>query len=128
MSIGVALGVTWAILELAAPWMPQSWPFGVAEMILTVGLLLLSNAWLVLLIPSNWENSIASKMSFGTTMGILVWWWTTLLGGLIVVIVIAARPVHFTFPMGTYVEYDNSPPVVSSRATRVKSHGQGSVG
>jgi hypothetical protein len=79
-------------------------------MILTVGLLLLSNAWLVLLIPSNWENSIASKMSFGTTMGILVWWWTTLLGGLIVVIALAARPVHFTFPMGTYVQYDNSPP------------------
>jgi hypothetical protein len=110
MSIGVALGVTWASLELAAPWMPQSWPFGLAEMVLTVGLLLLSNAWLLLLIPSNWEHSIASKVSFGTTMGILVWWWTALLGGLLVAIALAAWPVHLTLPMGTYAQYDNSTP------------------
>jgi hypothetical protein len=103
-SIGVALGITWMILEVAAPRMPQSWPFGFAEVVLTIGLLLLTNAWLLLLMPSKWENSAVGKVSFGATMGILVWWWTTFLGALILAIMMAVAPAPVNFPLGSYAQ------------------------
>jgi len=62
--IGVGLATTWAVLELASPRMPQSWPFGLAQMSLTVGLLLLTNAWLLLIVPSDWENTVVGKLNF----------------------------------------------------------------
>ena len=57
-AIGIALILIWGILRIAAPRMPESWPFGLAETILTVGLLLLVNAWVLLLVPSNWEYTV----------------------------------------------------------------------
>ena len=103
MAIGAALILTWATLQMAAPRMPESWPFGLQETILTVGLLLLSNAWLLLLIPSNWENTILDKVGFATTIGVLAWWWTTLLGAVLLTIALAAmRPAAFTLPLGVY--------------------------
>jgi hypothetical protein len=88
---------------MAAPRMPESWPFGLQETLLTVGLLLLSNAWLLLLIPSNWENTILDKVGFATTIGVLACWWTTLLGAVLLTIALAAmRPAAFTLPLGVY--------------------------
>ena len=51
--MGMFLAITWVILQMAAPRMPESWPFGLEETLLTIGLLLLTNACLLLLIPSN---------------------------------------------------------------------------
>jgi hypothetical protein len=103
MAVGIGMILTWGTLRLAAPRMPESWPFGLVETILMVALLLLTNAWVSLLFPSNWEHVIA-KAGFGTTMGVLAWWWTTFLGALILTIALAAKsPGALTVPLGIYV-------------------------
>jgi hypothetical protein len=82
--------------------MPENWPFGLAETTLTVGLLLLVNAWVLLLVPSNWESTVR-KAGFATTMGVLALWWITVLGALLWTIELAAtRPTAFTLPTGFY--------------------------
>ncbi len=108
LSFGVALSITWAILLLAAPRMPQSWPFGLAQMGLTVALLLLTNAWLLLLPPSSWKNSIMDRIGFSATVGIMVWWWTTLVGALLLAIAFAVRPAQLLIPIGTYAHNSQS--------------------
>lgn len=114
--IGIALALTWTVFELAAPQMPQSWPFGQLEMSLTIGLLAMTNAWFVLIIPSDWEHTIASRVSFWTSMGILVGWWLATLGALLVTIIWVARPVqfHFQFPMGTFAQHENITGAIAS--------------
>jgi hypothetical protein len=99
---GVVLAITWVVLELAAPRMPQSWPFGLEEIILTAGLLLLTNAWILLLMPSNWQT-IAQRLSFSTAMGLLACWWLIFLGGMLISIMLASSsPAGLTIPLGTY--------------------------
>jgi hypothetical protein len=89
-------------LRMAAPRMPESWPFGLAETILTVGLLLLVNAWVLLLVPSNWEYTVR-KLGFATAMGVLALWWIATLGALLWTIELAAtRPSAITLPLGIY--------------------------
>ena len=103
MSIGACLNITWLTLLIAAPRMPVSWPFGLEQTLLTVGLLLLSNGWLLLLIPANWENSIFSKIRFDIGFAVVALWWITLLSGIFVTIGWATeRHVHFFFPLGTF--------------------------
>jgi hypothetical protein len=100
--IGLALISTWGILRMAAPRMPESWPFGLVETILTVGLLLLINAWVLLLVPSNWEYTVR-KAGFATTMGVLALWWFTVLVALLWIIELAAtRPSAIMLPVGIY--------------------------
>jgi hypothetical protein len=114
--IGIALALTWAIFKLAAPQMPQSWPFGLAEMSFTIGLLAMTNAWCLLIIPSDWEHTVASRVSFGTSMSILVGWWIATLGALLAMIIWVARPVqfHFQFPMGPFAQHENITGAVAS--------------
>jgi hypothetical protein len=101
-AIGIALVLTWGILRMAAPLMPESWPFGFAETTLTIGLLLLINAWLLLFVPSNWEYAFR-KTGFTTTMGVLALWWIAVLVALLWTIELAAtRPSAITFPIGVY--------------------------
>jgi hypothetical protein len=116
MWIGIALALTWTVFEFAAPQMPQSWPFGQLEMSLTIGLLAMTNAWFVLIIPSDWEHTVASRVSFGTGMSILVGWWIATLGALLITIIWVARPVqfHFQFPMGTFAQYENITGAIAS--------------
>ena len=103
MMIGVAIVITWATLQIAAPRMPDAWPFGLEQTIITVGLLLLGYAWLLLLIPSNWEHTLLDKIGFSTTMSVLVLWWGTFLGALLVTIaLVVMRPVAFSLPLGIY--------------------------
>ena len=103
LSMGVSLAITWVILQMAAPRMPESWPFGLEETLLTIGLLLLTHAWLLLLIPSNWEHSIFSKLRFAYSFAILALWWITLLSAILVTIGLATmRHVQFLFPQGPF--------------------------
>jgi hypothetical protein len=69
LSIGGCLGIAWLTLLIAAPQLPVGWPFGFEEALLTTGLLLLSNAWLLLLIRCNWENSTLGKCRFQIRSG-----------------------------------------------------------
>ncbi len=102
MVIGVAIILTGATLQMAGPRMPESWPFGYEQAILTIGLLLLANAWLLLLLPRNWEHTILDKVSFAATIGVLTWWWTTFLGALLVTIAVTMRPVALPLAIGVY--------------------------
>lgn len=101
--IGVAVMLTWATLQMLGPRMPESWPFGFEQATVTVGVLLLANAWLLLLPPRNWEHSILDKASFAVTIGVLAWWWTTFLGALLVTIaLLTMRPVALPLAIGVY--------------------------
>jgi hypothetical protein len=55
--------------------MPTNWPFGYAELISLVLLLLISNAWVLLLVPRNWEKFGAISRSFWITITFLAVWW-----------------------------------------------------
>jgi hypothetical protein len=55
--------------------MPTNWPFGYVETIILILILLISNAWVLLLVPHNWEKFSAISQSFSITMTLLVVWW-----------------------------------------------------
>ena len=102
LSIGGCLGITWLTFLLMAPQLPVSWPFGFEEALLTIGLLLLTNGWLVLLVRLNWENSILSKWRFRTGFAILALWWIAVFAAIFATIGWATTVhVHFVFPHGT---------------------------
>jgi hypothetical protein len=114
LSIGVMLGITWVTFFCAEPRMPQSWPFGFAQMSLAIGLLLLTNGWLLLLSPSNWENSIIGRIGFRATMRVLVWWWVILVGALLLAITFAVRPGELLMPIGRYAHSSNPSSISAS--------------
>jgi hypothetical protein len=59
------------------PSVPPNWPFGYyLNVIFLILLLLISNAWALLLIPQNWEKFGAISRSFRITFTFLVVWWT----------------------------------------------------
>jgi hypothetical protein len=101
VTVGIAVILIWAVLQVAAPSMPQGWPFGLVETLLTVALLLLANAWVSLLFPSKWRY-IVDKAGFATTIGVLAGWWITLLGAVLVTIALAVRPVAFPLSIGIF--------------------------
>jgi hypothetical protein len=77
--IGVALIPLWGFFLFIAPSMPTNWPFGYAELISLVLLLLISNAWVLLLVPRNWEKLGAISRSFWITITFLTIWWAVTL-------------------------------------------------
>ena len=104
IAIGFALALTWGFLLLAAPQMPSSAPFGVLPALLLICLLLLTNAWVRLMIPSEWKHTFIGKMKCKHAVGCLLVVWTILLGGQLFAIAKSAtstaeRPVHI---FGTY--------------------------
>jgi hypothetical protein len=101
-SIGGCLGITWLTLLLAAPYLPVSWPFGLQEALLTIGLLLLTNGWLVLLVRLNWENSVLGKWRFRTGFAVVALWWIAVFTAILTALGWAtAVHVHLVFPHGT---------------------------
>jgi hypothetical protein len=80
ISIGMALALTWVTFLVAGPAMPRSWPFGAIEALLTLVLLLLTNAWILLVIPREWGNTFVGKMRFGRAAVTILLWWTVMLG------------------------------------------------
>jgi hypothetical protein len=95
--------MTWIALQFAAPGMPETWPFGLEAALLTIALLLLTNAWLMLVRPTNWERSILTKLGFASTWLILAVSWTVVLGGLLLTIErVSSTKVQLHFPIGTF--------------------------
>ena len=84
--------------------MPQSAPFGLTEVVLTIVLLLLTNAWVLLVIPLDWQHTFVGKMNFDRAICFILVWWTILLGASVFAIVqssteSAERPGYV---IGTY--------------------------
>ena len=102
LAIGGCLVITWFTLLLTAPQLPVSWPFGFEEALLTIGLLLLTNGWLVLLVRLNWENSLLSKCHFRTGFAFVALWWMAVFAVILATISWATTPhLHLVFPYGT---------------------------
>ena len=102
-TIGVLVLMTWAVLQLSAPWMPESWPFNFEQTVFTVTIMLLTYAWILLLSPANWETGIFNKGTFRITVTALAFWWISLIGALLWAIGLAAtRSTVFTIPLGVY--------------------------
>ena len=93
--LAAASAITWLTLLLTAPRLPVSWPFGLAEALLTIGLLLLTNGWLVLLVRLNWENSLLSKCRFRTGFAIVALWWIAAFAAILATIGWATTPHPF---------------------------------
>ena len=60
--------------------MPQSAPFGLAEVAFTIVLLLLTNAWVLLVIPLDWQHTFVGRMNFDRAVCFILVWWTIFLG------------------------------------------------
>ena len=57
LGVGVALTAFWAAQHFAVPLMQPTWPFGFFEAMSVATLLLLTNAWIMLLLPRDWGSS-----------------------------------------------------------------------
>ena len=104
IAIGLALGMTWAFLLIAAPQMPSNVPFGLRPALALIFVLLLTSAWLGLVMPSLWKTTILARMKFRHAVGAVVIVWTILLGSTLFFIAKSAfsaaeRPVQL---FGTY--------------------------
>jgi hypothetical protein len=73
--IGLALISFWGLFFFLAPSLPTNWPFGYLHAIFFIILLLISNAWVLLLIPRDWKKFGAISRSFWITIAFLVIWW-----------------------------------------------------
>jgi hypothetical protein len=74
MVIGIGLLLLWGIFVFVAPAIATRWAH-YAIMAFVVLLLLISNAWLLLLIPRNWEGFGAMSRSFAIVIAFLLIWW-----------------------------------------------------
>ena len=104
LSIGIALIAAWVCLLVSSPAMPRSEPFGLTQVVLTIALLLLTNAWVLLVMPLDWQHTFVGRMNFDRAVCFILLWWTVLLGASTFVILQSAteaaeRPVHV---IGTY--------------------------
>jgi hypothetical protein len=102
LTIGGCLAMAWLTLLLSGPRLPISWPFGFEEALPTIGLLLLTNAWLALLVRLNWEHSFLSKWRFRIAFAIVALWWIAAFAAILATIGWATTPhIHLVFPHGT---------------------------
>jgi hypothetical protein len=73
--VGLALIPLWASFLFFALAMRTNWQSGFFGVFFLTLLLLISNAWLLLLVPRNWQKFGAISRSFWITMTFLVVWW-----------------------------------------------------
>ena len=72
--VGLVLLSLWGTFLFIAPAIDTRWPrYGVIALVIL--LLLISNAWLLLLLPRNWERLGAISRSFAIVITFLVVWW-----------------------------------------------------
>ena len=104
LSIGIALIAAWVCLLVNSPAMPQSEPFGLTQVALTIALLLLTNAWVLLVIPLDWQHTFVGRMNFDRAVCFILLWWTVLLGASVFAIAQSAREAaeRPVYVIGTY--------------------------
>ena len=73
--VGLALVPLWMYFYLFAPSMQANWPSKYLDVLFLIFLLLISNAWSLLLVPGNWQKFGAISRSFWITIAFLVIWW-----------------------------------------------------
>ena len=94
----------WAVLQVSAPRMPEGWPFPFEQTVFYVVLLLLVYAWVLLLIPANWEAGIFEKAGFRTTFSILALWWIGLISVVLWgIALVASKSTVLILPLSIYV-------------------------
>ena len=81
LAVGVTLGAQWLAQLIAAPLMPTNWPFGFLEVVSVIVLLLLTNAWLILVLPRDWNLRSRFTKRFLATLTTLAIWWTLMFSG-----------------------------------------------
>jgi hypothetical protein len=102
LSIGGCLTITWLAFLIATPQLSVSWPFGFEQALFTTALLLLTNAWLLLLMRCNWQNSILGRWRPPIGFAIVALWWAILLSAVLVSIGWATtNHIHLVFPSPT---------------------------
>jgi len=91
----------WATTIFIAPTAPPNWPLGYyLNGMFIVFMLLISNAWVLLLIPRNWKRFGAITRSFRVTIAFLVIWWgvtLTATGWILAKAAAPSPPVHVIF-------------------------------
>ena len=74
--VGLTLFPLWGSFLFIAPSVAAKWPAGCnLVVIFIIFMLLISNAWVLLLTPRNWEKFGAISRSFSITITFLVIWW-----------------------------------------------------
>jgi hypothetical protein len=74
--VGLTLIPLWGSFLFIAPSVAAKWPAGCnLVVIFIIFMLLISNAWVLLLTPRNWEKFGAISRSFSITITFLVIWW-----------------------------------------------------
>jgi len=73
--VGFAIIALWSSFLVIAPTMRTNWPFAYLDVIFLIFLVLVSNAWVLLLIPRNWKKFGAISRSFWIMITFLVGWW-----------------------------------------------------
>ena len=73
--VGFGLIPLWGSFLFVVPSMPTDSPFGNLDVMFLILLLLISNAWVLLLVPRNWQKFGAISRSFWITITFLVMWW-----------------------------------------------------
>ena len=73
--VGLAIIALWGSFLVIAPTMRTNWPFAYLDVIFLIFLVLVSNAWVLLLIPRNWKKFGAISRSFWIMITFLVGWW-----------------------------------------------------
>jgi hypothetical protein len=81
LGVGVTVTAFWAAHFLAIPLMPTNWPFGLFEALSMAMLLLLTNAWIMLLLPRDWGAFGVLTARFAVTITALGLWWGLMFGG-----------------------------------------------
>jgi hypothetical protein len=77
--VGLALFGLWVAFLFVAPLMPANWPFGYMEVVSLIVLLLMTQAWTILLAPAGWRKLAAFPNSFSITMVFLIVWWAVMM-------------------------------------------------
>jgi hypothetical protein len=107
--VGLALILLWGAFLFIAPSMPTNWPFGYLEMISLISLLLISNAWVLLIVPRNWKMLGAFSRSFWLTISFLMVWWVSMFAATGWMFVKAsASPPAKVVPVGVFATLTSS--------------------
>ena len=80
-AVGLSIGILWIAFIFTVPHMPSSWPIGYVEVGSATVLLLLTYAWLILVLPRDWPTQTWLMRRFGRMMSFVVVWWIFALCG-----------------------------------------------